>query len=67
VPFYIVGEILSETSKMLHYYEGLWGIGILSEFFKRIGDTEKLIINSLDGGEEGALPGGQSMNGRSSV
>jgi len=54
VSFYIVSEILDETSKMLHYYEELWGIGILSELFKRIGDTGKSIINSLDGGEEGA-------------
>ena len=65
--FYIVSEILDETSKMLHYNQEFSGIGILSELFKKIGDTEKLIINSLDDGEEGALPGGQSMNGRSSV
>ena len=52
--FYIVSEILDETSKMLRYNQELSGIGILSELFKRIGDTEKSIINSLDGGEEGA-------------
>jgi hypothetical protein len=53
VSFYVVSEILDETSKILRYYEELWGIGVLSELFKRIGDTEKSIINSFDGGEEG--------------
>jgi len=54
VSFYVVSEILDETSKMLRYNQELSGIGILSELFKKIGDTEKSIINSLDGGEEGA-------------
>jgi len=54
VSFYIVSEILDETSQMFRYDQELSGIGILSELFKKIGDTEKSIINSLDGGEEGA-------------
>jgi hypothetical protein len=54
VSFYIVSEILDETSKMLHYNQEFSGIGILSELFKKIGDTEKSIINSLDDGEEEA-------------
>ena len=54
VSFYVVSEILDETSKMLHYNQEFSGIGILSELFKSIGDTEKSIINSLDGGEEEA-------------
>jgi hypothetical protein len=53
VSFYVVSEILDETSKMLHYNQEFSGIGILSELFKKTGDTEKSIINSLDGGEEG--------------
>ncbi len=49
--FYIVSEALDETSKMLRHNQGLSGTGILSELFRTIGDTEKSVINSFDGGE----------------